>query len=126
MAGIDVLTARGSGGTAPAEGLAHPLIAYFGHDGRESAVHRRMASLQAVGARVLGFTFLRRDQNERGDVAFPNVPLGVTVDRHYGRRLFLWRWGSAARSPAGAICAPPTSSSPAISTCSPWPRWRAA
>lgn len=87
MAGIDVLTARGLGVTAPAEGLAHPLIAYFGHDGRESAVHRRIASLQAAGARVLGFTFLRRDQNERGDVAFPNVPLGVTVDRHYGRRL---------------------------------------
>jgi hypothetical protein len=62
-------------------------FAYFAHDARESAVQKRIAALEANGRRVVGFTFVRRHQAERKDIPFDNVPLGVTVDRNYVRRL---------------------------------------
>jgi succinoglycan biosynthesis protein ExoL len=63
------------------------LLAYFGHDARETAVQRRILSLQLNGCRVIGFTFARRHQAERSSIPFDNVSLGTTVDRNYLKRL---------------------------------------
>ncbi|UVF18414.1 glucosyl transferase [Microvirga terrae] len=62
-------------------------IAYFGHDARETAVQKRISSLQANGCRIVAFTYSRRYQAERASVPFDNIPLGTTVDRNYLRRL---------------------------------------
>lgn len=65
-----------------------PHMAFFGHDSREPGLQKRIAAMEANGCRVLSFTFARRDYAESKLASSANVHLGLTVDRHYVRRLF--------------------------------------
>jgi succinoglycan biosynthesis protein ExoL len=70
---------------------ASPVLAFFGHDARESTIKKRIAAFQAHGWTVRGFTFAR-DRFEEPDAAseapfWTNTELGLTQDRNYRRRL---------------------------------------
>jgi succinoglycan biosynthesis protein ExoL len=63
-------------------------MAFFGHDATESTVVKRVEAFQAHGTRVIGFMFRRAQRAARpAAVAWENVDLGITVDRHYLLRL---------------------------------------
>jgi succinoglycan biosynthesis protein ExoL len=68
-----------------------PLLVFFGHDSRESTIRKRIASFQAEGWSVRGFTFARSRVEDEGVPAhslfWENVHLGQTQDRNYHRRL---------------------------------------
>lgn len=60
---------------------------FFGHDCTESTVIKRARSFMAHGFALTGFMFRRAKLNRDFRPAWPNVELGVTSDRSYGRRL---------------------------------------
>lgn len=62
-------------------------VAFFGHDWQESTVVKRIRAFTGLGLRVVGFNF-RRDKFWRDFQPFwENVPLGITQDRAYLKRL---------------------------------------
>lgn len=70
--------------TASARGLR---VLFFGHDCTESTVIKRARGLMAEGVALTGFMFRREKLNRGFEPPWPNVELGVTADRSYGRRL---------------------------------------
>ncbi len=73
-----------------AQGGDAPSVAFFGHDANESTVRKRIASFEAEGWTVRGFTFARSRYETRHapqQPFWPNVPLGQTQDRNYPRRM---------------------------------------
>lgn len=62
-------------------------IVYFGPDATHSTVRKRIHAFLAEGVEVFGFTFRRHKINAGFVPDWRNVPLGVTKDRAYLRRL---------------------------------------
>ena len=81
------------------------LLACFAHERGDARVRKRVAALQATGWEVLGYMFYRnRDKVEEAPF-WENVDLGVTENRRYLKRAFvflgslprLWRHRAALR-----------------------------
>ncbi|MCJ2056393.1 glucosyl transferase [Methylobacterium sp. J-048] len=71
-------------------------VAFFGHDRIEPTIRKRVGAIRESGWSVVEYMFVRAraglaDPVITGDV----VPLGQTVDRHYGKRLPLLALGIA-------------------------------
>lgn len=65
-----------------------PGIAFFGHDRHEPTIVKRVTAFLDAGWPVYGFMFERQRQSvPRVSAPCATVALGVTVDRHYLRRL---------------------------------------
>jgi succinoglycan biosynthesis protein ExoL len=78
---------------------------YFGPDATHSTVRKRIHAFLAEGVQVVAFTFRRNKIDSDFIPDWPNIPLGVTTDRAYLRRLralaralaTVWRRREAAR-----------------------------
>ena len=67
-----------------------PLLACFAHERGDARVRKRVAALQATGWEVLGYMFHRnRDKVEEAPF-WENVELGVTENRRYLKRAFVF------------------------------------
>ncbi|KNY24231.1 glucosyl transferase [Methylobacterium sp. ARG-1] len=78
------------------EAVALGRVAFFGHDRIEPTIRKRVGAIRDTGWSVVEYMFVRAraglpDPAASGDV----VPLGQTVDRHYGKRLPLLALGIA-------------------------------
>ncbi|MDP4005831.1 glucosyl transferase [Methylobacterium sp. NEAU K] len=64
------------------------LVAFFGHDRVEPTIRKRVGAIRHAGWSVIEYMFVRaRDGLADLTIVGDAVPLGRTVDRHYGRRL---------------------------------------
>ena len=67
-----------------------PLLACFAHERGDARVRKRVAALQATGWEVLGYMF-HRNRNKLDEAPFwENVELGVTENRRYLKRAFVF------------------------------------
>lgn len=72
---------RIAGGTPAGASRAH--IAYFGHDSRDAAIRRRVATLLQEGFTLTGFMMHRRDADAPD---WDNLDLGRTADAAFAQR----------------------------------------
>jgi len=62
-------------------------VAFFGHDWAESTVGKRIRAFSGLGLEVVGFCFRREKFAKNFAPPWRNIHLGITEDRHYGKRL---------------------------------------